>query len=151
MKDLTDLGWALNMLAQLSLSNTACKLSLSWKDRLCVFRRPAEKTWHTNTYNYVDHNAINAWCAKLNEKTSQCKVRGNPFAKHCQQMLRKWCNDTVFAVQCEGQAVLLPIQLNVTLFHCLLKRRQRPEHCLHTLTHTQRNKLREWNNVYTRT
>lgn len=43
--DSTDLDLALNTLPQLSLSKTACKLSLSWKDRLCVFSKPAKKIW----------------------------------------------------------------------------------------------------------
>lgn len=61
-KYFTYLGWDLNTLAQLSLSNTACKLSLSWKDRLCVFRRPAIKIPNTlkTPAHTVDYNAMNA-------------------------------------------------------------------------------------------
>ena len=48
--------------------------------------------------------------------------------------------DTVFAVQGEREAVLLLVQLNVTLFHGLLQRGNRPEYGLHTLTHTDEHK-----------
>ena len=48
----------------------------------------------------------------------------------------KKCNiDTVSAVQRECEAVLLLFQLDVTLFHRLLQRRQRPKYSLNTLIH----------------
>lgn len=60
-------------------------------------------------------------------------------AKCCQPCDEGREADTVFAVQGEGEAVLLLVQLYVTLLHCFLQRGQRPEHCLHTLIHTYRN------------
>lgn len=40
----------------------------------------------------------------------------------------------MFAVQGEGDAAVLLVQLDVALFYCLVQRCQRPEHCLHTLS-----------------
>lgn len=69
--------------------------------------------------------------------------------EHCLTIYKRENSHTVFAVEGEGEAVLLLFQFDMTLFHCLLQRYLGLKYGLNTLTHMEKMAIRTFYSIRT--